>query len=237
MTSQKPAKICFPASAGNDFCFLTRPPLLRSESEQEFNQLLSGLKAEIQPQGIIENMYVADIAIIVWEILRLRRCKVTMLNAAFRQALKDIILESSWQQIPEEHRESGWELKLLGSELSDRERESLAYRRERGQKLSCLADQSFSSKNARQKVSNILRRSQQDEFTIEARAIQTSAKELDWLETMLTTLELRRNKVLRRIAKYRESFADRIRATSDRIVYGESVELAGLEDRTKESGA
>ena len=74
VASQKPTKSGF-ASAENNFSFLTRPPLLRSESEQEFNQLLSGLNAEIQPDGLIENMYVADTAIIIWEILRLRRCK------------------------------------------------------------------------------------------------------------------------------------------------------------------
>ena len=60
MTSQKPAKSRFSASAENNFSFLTRPQLLRSESEQEFNQLLSGLKAEIQPNGFIEDMYVVE---------------------------------------------------------------------------------------------------------------------------------------------------------------------------------
>src|SRR5262245_26192764 len=101
--SRKTAKGQFP-SAARDFSFLTRLPLLRSESEGEFDQLLRALKAEIQPHGVIEDMYVAEIAIIIWEILRLRRCKMTILNAAFRQALRNFIDESAWQQVPLEDR-------------------------------------------------------------------------------------------------------------------------------------
>src|SRR5262249_36883571 len=104
MTSQKLAKSRLSASAENDFSLLTKPPLLRTESEQEFNQLLSGLKAETQPQGLIENMYVADTANIIWDILRLRRCKMTILNMAFQQSLRALIDESSWQQLPPDPR-------------------------------------------------------------------------------------------------------------------------------------
>jgi hypothetical protein len=36
-------------------------------------------------------MYVHDICSIVWEILRLRRCKVAIINSAFRSALEDLL--------------------------------------------------------------------------------------------------------------------------------------------------
>src|SRR5262249_29724184 len=90
--------------AVHDFSFLTKLPLLRSESEREFEQLLSALRDEIQPHRVIEDMYVAEIAIIIWEILRLRRCKMTILNAAFRLAFRDLIDESAWQTVPLEDR-------------------------------------------------------------------------------------------------------------------------------------
>jgi hypothetical protein len=185
----------------NDFSFLAKPPVLRSESERDFQQLLSCFKTEIQPQGIIEDMYVGEIAIIFWEILRLRRCKLTILNAAFRRALTNALHESSWQRIPDDNCEM--DFKLLTCELSENDRERLKKQHERRRKVSNLANRWFSSEKAPKKVSAILRRSQQDVSTIEATAIRASDMDLDYLEKMLASLEARRDKVLRRISEYR----------------------------------
>jgi hypothetical protein len=46
-----------------------------SESADEFASLRTALELEIKPKGIVEQIYVDDIAAIVWEIRRLRRCK------------------------------------------------------------------------------------------------------------------------------------------------------------------
>jgi hypothetical protein len=48
-------------------------PLLLTESKDEFNLIRDTLNEQIKPRGIIEQMYVEDIAYLVWEILRLRR--------------------------------------------------------------------------------------------------------------------------------------------------------------------
>jgi hypothetical protein len=229
--SRKSGKGQFP-SAANEFPFLTRPLLLRSESEGEFDQLVRALKAEIQPYGVIEDMYVAEIAIIIWEILRFRRCKMTILNAALRQALINFIDKSSWRQVPREDRETDYTGLQLGVELPMSEAEC-----ERWRKVGDLAKRWFSSKSARQEVSSILRRSQQDESAIEVEAIRKSSTDLDWLEKMLTALEARRDRSLRRIAEYRESFADRVRASADRIIDAEPSRHPRLEDGTKQSAA
>jgi hypothetical protein len=234
--SQKTGKGQFPPSAAYDWSFLTRPPLLRSESEREFNQLLSALRVEIQPDGVIEEMYVAEIAIIIFDILRLRRCKVTILNAAFPQALRSLIYESSCQEVPQEEDSEftfNWDLERSGKIAFERTRAE----RERAGKVDDLAKRWFSSKSAKQKVSSILRSSQKDESAIEARAIQHSSTQLDWLEKMLTALEARRDRSLRRIAEYRQSFAHRLRASTDRIIDAEPSQLPHLEDGTKKSAA
>jgi hypothetical protein len=44
--------------------------------------LRDAFEREIKPRGIIEHMYVRDICSIVWEILRLWRCKTVIINAA-----------------------------------------------------------------------------------------------------------------------------------------------------------
>ena len=70
---------------------LPRPPLLMTKSRDDFDQVRNALEQEIQPRGPIEQMYVHDIAYIVWEIRRLRRCKDTIINVAFRTGLERVL--------------------------------------------------------------------------------------------------------------------------------------------------
>jgi hypothetical protein len=67
------------------------PPLLITESAADFASLSAALAREIKPRGVVERIYVADIAALVWEILRLRRCKAAIVNAAFQAALLDLL--------------------------------------------------------------------------------------------------------------------------------------------------
>jgi hypothetical protein len=75
----------------NELALLPKLPLLITESAEEFDALRDAFEREIKPQGIIEQMYVHDTSSIVWEILRLRRCKVVIINSAFRRALEDLL--------------------------------------------------------------------------------------------------------------------------------------------------
>src|SRR2546425_7978485 len=76
----------------NELALLPKLPLLITESADEFDALRDAFEREIKPRGIIEQMYVHDICAIVWEILRLRRCKVVIINSAFRSALEDLLV-------------------------------------------------------------------------------------------------------------------------------------------------
>jgi hypothetical protein len=70
---------------------LFKTPLLITESAQDFAALTAALTQEIKPRGIIERIYVADIAALVWEILRLRRCKTVIVNTAFKTAVASVV--------------------------------------------------------------------------------------------------------------------------------------------------
>ena len=63
----------------NELTLLPKLPLLITEAADEFDALRDAFEQEIKPRGIIEQMYVHDISAIVWEILRLRRCKVVII--------------------------------------------------------------------------------------------------------------------------------------------------------------
>jgi len=78
-------------SDSKELTLFSKPPLLMTESAQDFASLSAALAQEIKPRGIVERIYVDDIAALVWEILRLRRCKAAMVNTEFKGALSNLL--------------------------------------------------------------------------------------------------------------------------------------------------
>src|SRR5262245_38550046 len=171
---------------------LLQLPLLITESADEFDALREAFEQEIKPRGIIEQMYVHDICSIVWEILRLRRCKVVIINSAFRSALEDLLKQL---------------LRQPGQSEYDVRHEAEA-----------LAHAWFTDKEAKNQVSEILSQFKLDEVAIEAEAIRRSSSDLELLDRMLTSLESRRNKAFGCVAEYRASLSHQLRESADRII-------------------
>src|SRR6266540_1989217 len=169
----------------NELALLPKLPLLITESADEFDALRNAFDQEIKPRGIIEQMYVHDISSIVWEILRLRRCKVVIINSAFLSALEHLLVQL-----------------LKGPGQYDYEVED---------KAEALAHAWFTDQEAKKQVSEILSRFGLDESAIEAEAIRRSSSDLELLDKMLTSLESRRDKALGCVAEYRTSLAQQLR--------------------------
>src|SRR5262245_14440578 len=140
----------------NELTLLPKLPLLITESADEFDALRDAFEQEIKPRGIIEHMYVHDISCIVWEILRLRRCKVVVINAAFRNALERLFVQ-------------------LVRQPSQHERDVRDEAEERAQAW-------FTDKEAKKLVSEILSQFNLDESAIEAEAIRKSSADLELLD-------------------------------------------------------
>jgi len=190
----------------NELAVLPKLPLLITESADEFDALRDAFEQEIKPRGIIEHMYVHDISSIVWEILRLRRCKVVIINSAFRSALEHLLVQL---------------LKQPGQSDYDVQDEAQT-----------LAQSWFTDQQAKKQVSEIISRFDLDESAIEAEAIRKSSSDLELLDRMLTSLESRRNKALGCVAEYRASLAHQLRESADRIIDGKGV--LRLEDAASE---
>jgi hypothetical protein len=183
-------------SGGSDRALLSKPPLLITESADDFNALHKALEQDIKPRGAIEQMYVADISSIIWEILRLRRCKTVIINVALRSALENL-------------------LTLLLSEND--------YANFVEGNAHALARAWFTDPKGKQPVLDLLGQFQLDESAIEAQAIKQSAAYLEPLDRMLASLESRRNKALRCIGEYRDSMARQLLESADRIIDGKVV--------------
>jgi hypothetical protein len=168
-------------------------PVLITESVDEFVALSKRLYDEIQPNGIIEQGWVDDLAAVMWDIMRLLRIKAEILNGAFYEALIKI-LEQVWSDDFEEY-------------LSrKRAIEDLAWQ--------WLGNDS----DARGKVSEPLGQHQLDETAFEAQAFRMRAEDLDKLDFMLSRAELRREKLLTAIAAFRQGLGKLVRQASDQLL-------------------
>ena len=183
----------------NELALLPKLPLLITESAEEFDALRDAFEQEIKPRGIIEQMYVHDICSIVWEVVRLRRCKVVIINSAFRSALEELL-----QRL----------LRDPGQFLYDEQLKEQAQD---------LAHAWFTDAEAKKQVSETLSRFDLDESAIEAEAIRRLSSDLELLDRMLASLESRRNKALACVAEYRASLAHQLRESADRIIDGKGV--------------
>ena len=181
----------------NKLTLLPKSPLLITVTADEFEALRDAFEREMKPRGIIEQMYVHDISSIVWEILRLRRCKVVIINSAFRSALEDLL-----KQLLRQPGQSEYDVR---DEAQD------------------LAHAWFTDKGAKKLVSEILSQFNLDESAIEAEAIRKSFADLELLDRMLSSLESRRDKALGCVAEYRASLAHQLRESADRIIDGKGV--------------
>ena len=168
-------------------------PVLITESVDEFIALRSRLYDEIRPNGIIEQGWVDELAVVIWEIMRLLRIKAEILNGAFYEALKKI-LRQVWSEDFEDY------------PVRDRAIEDLAW-----QWLGNDAD-------AKAKVSEMLGYHQLDETAIEAEAFQMRAEDLEKLDYLLSRAELRREKLITAIAAFRQGLGKLVRQVSDELV-------------------
>lgn len=69
-------------------------PLLSTESVEEFETRRSDFRDDLKPQNAVEKMYVDQIAKQDWEIARLNRIRVAILNMNLRKALYVVFVEN-----------------------------------------------------------------------------------------------------------------------------------------------
>jgi hypothetical protein len=183
-------------SGDNILTLLPKPPVLITESADEFDTLHKALEQDIKPRGVIEHLYVADISFIMWEILRLRRCKAVIINVALQPALKVLLTEF-----------------LRKNDYADFVEDN----------ADNVARKWFTDQRIKKILSELLGQFQLDESAIEAEAIRRSSADLELIDRMLASLESRRNKALRCIGEYRDSLARQLRESTDRIIDGKDV--------------
>jgi hypothetical protein len=170
----------------------TKLPLLRSESAAEFLVLRDRLHQEIKPTGVIEEIYLDDIAALVWEIQRLRNFRISMIHSALPQAIQAILERLLYQPVY---------MESIDTEI----------------KANSLTRGWLEKKDdERKEVAELLRRFNLDESAFEAEAIRLPANSLEHLNRGLATAHHQLEKSLRMIMDYR--FANQVKHHTDQML-------------------
>lgn len=69
------------------------PLLLEGEDAAAYDQLLASICAAVKPVDIIDEIFIADVVFLEWELLRWRRLKLSLLRARGLEALESFLAE------------------------------------------------------------------------------------------------------------------------------------------------
>jgi hypothetical protein len=177
-------------------------PLLITESKDDFAHVCETLRAEIDPHGTIEQMYVAEVAHSVWEIRRLARCKIAIINSSFRSALQNIITQMLRQP-------ASLDLAVKGH-------------------AETLAHSWFVDPTSKKEIADLLNKFGLDESAIEAEAMRQAADDLERIDRLMRFAQTTRDRALVYIGQYRGSFGDQLRKSSAKMIGRENVVTPSL---------
>ncbi len=173
-----------------------RPLILATESREDFEALRMALRDDIKPRGIIETTYLDDVASVIFEIQRLRRCKITLLDSRIRSINREVLTQVTSQL-------------RLPTDMTPE------------QIVEYASEKWCSDPSVRKQFDAGLDSLGAGTSAVEAQAIQEFADDLADIDRMIISLEIRREAMLRSIAKHQKDFAKRLRKGSDRVIAGE----------------
>ena len=75
------------------FALFGRPLLIEGEDAAAYDQLLARICSVVKPLDIIEEIFIADLVFLEWEVLRWRRLKSILIQARGREALQRFLIE------------------------------------------------------------------------------------------------------------------------------------------------
>jgi hypothetical protein len=96
-SSRDDIKVALPFSVWKN---VNKPPIIPGERAEDYEDFFSQISAAVQPKDMIEWLLTEDIVALAWEVNRLRRLKVGILDFAHEGALGDVLAQH--QVVPRE---------------------------------------------------------------------------------------------------------------------------------------
>ena len=198
---------------------LGKPPLLATEDPNAYYTLLAKLAREEKPSGIVEWLWVKDIADHTWDIIRLRRIKAAHVNGQFKS-----VVARQLQPIAERERKPQRSRMAYMAYLEAiREAPALAL-----EEANRLVNDYFSDAKATEKVDTTLKAQGLDADTMIAGAFVGGIGHMEALDRMTASAEARRMIALREIERRRFALGRALRQTSDEVIEVDAPTLVPL---------
>ena len=90
--NSKPLRSKLPVPARvQQFATVGTPLLIEPADDRAYNELLVSICAAVKPANVLEEMFVADVVILHWEILALRRFKSSLIAKITYEELRDFL--------------------------------------------------------------------------------------------------------------------------------------------------
>ena len=179
-------------------------PLLAGESAAAYDDLLAGVSGNLKPSDIFEEIWVREIADLIWESLRWRRHLASFLATAIAKVLERTLKPIAQNQ-PEVPSDTSFLGKVRAAQASLNAGSTL------------VADWAVGDPVATDRVNALLASAG---LTMDNVIAQATASELDKIERfnrLIASAEGRRNALLREIEHHRAAFAHRLRAEVHKI--------------------
>ena len=187
---------------------LGRPPMLFGEDERAYAELLARVQGAVRPKDILEEFWVRDVVDLLWETLRLRHMKASLVTVATRDALAEILAPI---------------VNGVGSGDADAFALDLVLRETPAQKLA--TGWYRREGKAVEEVEKILRGADLSVDVVTAVALRRSLDDVERIERMIVSAEARRSAVLREVARHRAAFAEDLRRSSGSVRDAEFTEV------------
>jgi len=201
MTKQviEKATRAFPSYSTELHAILGEPALLASEDRNAYEAALAGVGLSIRPRDAVDWLLTKTFVDLTWEMNRLMKAKAAMIDLTEKESLR-CILESVFEAESLQGKD-----RLLEAELR--------------------ADDWYTKPAIRKEIIELLSRYRLNEQAITAQAVALRLTELNKLDSMIASAEIRRSAALRDLRSYRDNFAMRRYEQDIEVVEGDIDEF------------
>jgi len=197
VTKRKPKPKMLEHVSGPVAKILEQRPLITGEEPADYDDLLAHIATAVKPKDAVEWIWVKDVVDLVWEAQRLRRLRAALLMTARIMAMSDIL-----RPLINQDNDIMSLLAVVGDDTATKTAKGWT----RGET------------EAVEEAEELLEDHGLDIDAVMAKAFVSHIKELEQIERMMTTAEIRRDKVLNEIENRRDAVAWRLRKAADNVI-------------------
>ncbi|WP_156380858.1 hypothetical protein [Pseudolabrys sp. Root1462] len=167
------------------------PTLLRGEDAKALHKLSERINKTVKPADALEEMWVADVVHLQWELQRLQESKAQLIHLKHEEGIREVLTA------------------LIGGVKA----------------AGLLAGRKVGLDDAQQDIERLFNAGEVTTKTIVAQTMVLYLDEIERLERMILSAEVRRNNAIREVRFHRDALARNLRRACEEVEDGEFTEI------------